>query len=98
MPDTFTQIIFPPNPKQEIVIKVPDNNQHVECWIIGEESHKVLYVQCPICYHSFKLATVMNEPALKEYIDRYPHMYYNAAIRECPEKDKHGSQVWHKVI
>jgi len=97
MDNVFTQIIFPPKPRQELVIK-SSGDKDIDYWVVAEESHKALYVQCPICYTSFRLAMVMNEAALKEYINRYPDMYYNAAIRECPEKDKHGQQVWHTVI
>jgi hypothetical protein len=96
MLEVFTQIIFPPLPKPVEPIITGDNL--IEYWITTEGSYQALYVQCPICYTAFRLATVMNETALIEYIKAYPQMYFNSAIRECPDKDTHGTEQWHRKV
>lgn len=97
MCETFTQIIFPPLERVKVEPK-PVTDKHVNYWIVGSGAYKSLYIQCPICYNSYQLTLVSNEDALKSYIEDYPEMYFNAAIRECPDHETHGSKVWHRVV
>lgn len=96
MGSLFTEIIFPPIPKKEVVVET--NDYRIDYWIVGDPPHKTLYVQCPVCYFSFRLATVLDEASLEKYIHDMPQVYFNAAIRDCPDKANHGKETWHQHL
>ncbi len=92
----FTEIIFPPKPKP--IVDHSKEDLHFDYWIVGTAQDKALYIQCPVCFFGVRVATVLDEKAIVEYIERFPAIYFNAAIRECPERDQHGSQPWHQHL
>ena len=96
MGPVFTEIIFPKKPKP--AISVPNKGDYkIDYWVVGEPPYKSLYVQCPICYFSFRLATVLDEETLDAFIKDYPQIYFNSAIRDCPDREHHGKEQWHQT-
>jgi len=95
MEPLFTEIIFPSKPKPASII-ADGEDYRIEHWIGGEPPYKALYVQCPVCFYPFRLATVLDEETLEAYMKEFPLIYFNSAIRDCPDKANHWKEPWHK--
>jgi len=85
----FTEIIFIPKSKPVEQIRVLDNSTF-EYWISGTDGNKkVLWVKCPVCYHTYSLDCEVDQKTTVYNLEEFKAYYCRKIIRLCPKHSEH---------